>query len=590
MMSESSLLNSVKLIESEEDAAVLIRYCLCGWYRPEMQEVQETDEGIHYGKFQLQDTVEQKILANLLGYEIVKVSEEKFALKRRDEQKQKRTVMTELYYVDREYRDSYYMYYARKHSDYERFTMRIIIFAGDVVSEIAQYQAEKLQKCFIGSCVLRPLQVGAIGRSLISPQYILCQQSKDYYIRTTKYHLTPFGISLDVEAFPYMMQDGETVTCAEVTLIDIFDYFSSQYADYKYLCPSEIQKIVSRHSFERVLPSKGLNYEMLSRVLSDQGFEPKLYMSKQKLATWDIRRCLSRYVESGIPVAVELQDPQTSAYHSVICIGREKRKQAKDVIGSVERQYSLNTGTNRDQNVLHFYDTADSYTEYVVMDDNNIPYQPVQIVPKMIKNEKGTKKKKVYSMGNQIVYGLAAPLHTRMVIDAEQAESLSLTFLATPELNLATLYRNIGPGRIEGADEIYETLGTTKENPLIIRLFLTSAATYRRQRVAATEHPEMKDVYAQLPLPHFVWVCELYTTKSYDQSKAIGEIVLDGTASPNAEQGSIVLMQYPYRLGYKYPDEPSVTLFERLNEVIETWKPFGAFDRNVFKNGLRNQS
>lgn len=481
MMSESSLLNSVKLIESEEDAADLIRYCLCGWYRPEMQEVQETDEGIHYGKFQLQDTVEQKILANLLGYEIVKVSEEKFALKRRDEQKQKRTVMTELYYVDREYRDSYYMYYARKHSDYERFTMRIIIFAGDVVSEIAQYQAEKLQKCFIGSCVLRPLQVGAIGRSLISPQYILCQQSKDYYIRTTKYHLTPLGISLDVEAFPYMMQDGETVTCAEVTLIDIFDYFSSQYADYKYLCPSEIQKIVSRHSFERVLPSKGLNYEMLSRVLSDQGFEPKLYMSKQKLATWDIRRCLSRYVESGIPVAVELQDPQTSAYHSVICIGREERKPA-------------------------------------------------------------------------------------------------------------TLYRNIGPGRIEGADEIYETLGTTKENPLIIRLFLTSAATYRRQRVAATEHPEMKDVYAQLPLPHFVWVCELYTTKSYDQSKAIGEIVLDGTASPNAEQGSIVLMQYPYRFGYKYPDEPSATLFERLNEVIKTWKPFGAFDRNVFKNGLRNQS
>ena len=224
------------------------------------------------------------------------------------------------------------------------------------------------------------------------------------------------------------------------------------------------------------------------------------------------------------------------------------------------------------------------------MDDNNIPYQPVQIVPKMIKNEKGTKKKKVYSMGNQIVYGLAAPLHTRMVIDAEQAESLSLTFLASPELNPATLYRNIGPGRIEGADEIYETLGTTKENPLIIRLFLTSAATYRRQRVAATEHPEMKDVYAQLPLPHFVWVCELYTTKSYDQSKAIGEIVLDGTASPNAEQGSIVLMQYPYRFGYKYPYEPSVTLFERLNEVIETWKPFGAFDRNVFKNGLRNQS
>lgn len=89
-----------------------------------MPEVLEEGE-LNYGKFDLQNTVEQNILANLLGYEIVRQGEEQFALKRWDESE--RTVMTELYYVDREYRDSYYMYYARKHSDYERFTMRIII-------------------------------------------------------------------------------------------------------------------------------------------------------------------------------------------------------------------------------------------------------------------------------------------------------------------------------------------------------------------------------------------------------------------------------------------------------------------------------
>lgn len=105
----------------------------------------------------------------------------------------------------------------------------------------------------------------------------------------------------------------------------------------------------------------------------------------------------------------------------------------------------------------------------------------------------------------------------------------------------------------------------------------------------ATEHLGMRDVYAHLPLPHFVWVCELYTQCSYDEQKAVGEIVLDGTASPNAEQGSIVLMQYPYRLGFRYPDEPSAMLFERLNGVIQDWKPFKAFDRNVFKNGIRKK-
>lgn len=136
-MNESSLSDCVKVIKNEEAAADLMRYCLRGWYMPEVLEEGE----LNYGKFDLQNTVEQNILANLLGYEIVRQGEEQFALKRWDESE--RTVMTELYYVDREYRDSYYMYYARKHSDYERFTMRIIIFKGDVASEIEQRNSER---------------------------------------------------------------------------------------------------------------------------------------------------------------------------------------------------------------------------------------------------------------------------------------------------------------------------------------------------------------------------------------------------------------------------------------------------------------
>lgn len=65
-------------------------------------------------------------------------------------------------------------------------------------------------------------------------------------------------------------------------------------------------------------------------------------------------------------------------------------------------------------------------------------------------------------MDDQIIAGFAAPLHTRMVIDAEQAESLCLTFLASPELDVATLYGNIDLEGIEGADAIYEDLGKQK--------------------------------------------------------------------------------------------------------------------------------
>lgn len=121
-MDQSSLLDYVKVVKNEMDAAELMQYCLRDWYL-----IEEPDEKTaSYGRFEIQDTVEQQILANLLGYHIVREGPDNFELKKWDEHE--RTVMTELYYVDREYRDSYYMYYARKHSDYERFTMRIIIF------------------------------------------------------------------------------------------------------------------------------------------------------------------------------------------------------------------------------------------------------------------------------------------------------------------------------------------------------------------------------------------------------------------------------------------------------------------------------
>ena len=54
-MNESSLSDCVKVIKNEEVAADLMRYCLRGWYMPEVLEEGE----LNYGKFDLQNTVEQ---------------------------------------------------------------------------------------------------------------------------------------------------------------------------------------------------------------------------------------------------------------------------------------------------------------------------------------------------------------------------------------------------------------------------------------------------------------------------------------------------------------------------------------------------
>jgi hypothetical protein len=278
--------DSICVIKNRADAKEVLCNCLL-WNNRQTEEIADDSDLMHSTAYVL--------LANLFGFRL-----ENGCLIQKNSASV-RTVFLEGYYVDKEYRDSYYLYYSRKHSQYNRFSLRVSVFDGNIKNSILNYDIKRLNSCFIGCCVVRPLKIGTIGRTLVSPRYLLeeaNESGKKYLIRTTEYSVSPFGVPLHIEAFPYMMQNNETVTCAEVTLLNMLDYFSAQYNDYRYILPSDIHDAITQFSFERLLPSNGLHYEMLTKVLSTQGFAPKLYMSKQLHSTWDIRRLLSRYVES----------------------------------------------------------------------------------------------------------------------------------------------------------------------------------------------------------------------------------------------------------------------------------------------------
>ena len=105
----------------------------------------------------------------------------------------------------------------------------MFIFKGDVFENagdraFSELDVLKLQKRFIGTVVIRPLREGKVGRSLINPYFVLGE--KDTYLRFARYSATIYGMRLYVNAFPFSMQDGETTTCAEITILVLMDYFS----------------------------------------------------------------------------------------------------------------------------------------------------------------------------------------------------------------------------------------------------------------------------------------------------------------------------------------------------------------------------
>ena len=219
------------------------------------------------------------------------------------------TVVCEQEYVDRPYRDTYYAYFASKYTNFSKNCKRLAFFQGKVEEEkLFHYDSDTetyLQEHFVGVCVLRPLKVGKIGRTILDPTKL---ENGHAYIRTTKFNFIILGHDLTADGFTYSSQDSETMTCSEITVWNILEYFGNRYSEYRSVLPSQIIGELERISTERVLPSRGLHYSQVSELLKAFGFSPRLYARKayEKEAPKgiDFKKTFHYYVESGIPLAV----------------------------------------------------------------------------------------------------------------------------------------------------------------------------------------------------------------------------------------------------------------------------------------------
>lgn len=458
------------------------------------------------------------------------------------------TIVQELYYIDRSYRDTYYMYFSNQHFVVKRYSRRLSFFSGkyDAVSYFAEDKdtEKRLNENFIGACVINPLIVGSIGRTLINPKFLFDAQIKPAYVRLSEFKLNIYGHPLVVKAFPYRMQDEETMCCAEVTLLNLLEYYSNSYTDYRTVVPSEIIENEQKHSYERVLPARGITYPVLTKVLSEFGFSPRLYnisaidsyrysyvSQKDELKRW-----LHYYIESGIPVAVNLTPISIAGTaHSLVCIGHGKIK--SELIRKAHKKRWIAWGDR--QNTHPIINSADFYDDYVVVDDN----QPIYQVRSF---------DNLSLFSDMKVENLAVPLYKRMFLDAP---------------NAYTIIRSLLHSEMFGIEEWAGDFLEKGEN-VIIRLFMASSRSYKDYRMHTMNDIYVKQLYTLIPMPRFVWVCELYRMDDYEKLSAFGEVVIDATSAPNRGHRSLIMMHYPKVIAYRHPDQAEVG-FDYMAELEE---------------------
>lgn len=457
------------------------------------------------------------------------------------------TVVQEGYHIDRSFRDTYYMYFSNQHFQIKRYSRRLSFFRGtyDVEKyfDMSDAIGEELQRNFIGCCVINPLVAGAIGRTLINPLYGLSDGKKTSYMRLSNFAVHIYGRTFTVRAFPYRMQDEETMCCAEVTLLNLLEYYSNSYNDYKVVVPSEIIEKEQKHSHERVLPARGITYPVLTKVLSEFGFSPRLYnisaIDSFKYSSVsredELRRWLHYYIESGIPVAINLVPIGiTGTGHSMVCIGHGDAKEELKRKAYKKRWLSW----SERENAHPLINSADFYDDYVVVDDN----QPIY-------HGRNFKNLSLYS--DMRIENLAVPLYKRMFLDAPNAFATIRSLLHSKEF---------------GINEWAKDFLKQGEN-VIIRMFMASSRSYKKFRMNTLKGSFLKQLYTLIPMPRFVWVCELYRIDDYDDLLAFGEVVIDATSAPNRGHRSLILMHYPKLVAYRNPDQTEVG-FDEMAELM----------------------
>lgn len=479
------------------------------------------------------------------------------------------TIVIEEKYVDRIYRDSYYMHFSCKHGEYKRFCKRLFVFYGNVFKDTAekkfsQLDAEELQQKFVGTIVIRPLRQGKVGRSLINPYFVL--EKKDTYLRYAKYSATIYGMRFQINAFPFSMQDGETTTCAEITILNLMDYFSRKYSEYKSILPSEIAEIVGENDFERTLPSRGLKYSTITKIFSEVGFYPRLYGRNVFADMSQFKRMMHYYIESGIPVAIGAKvDEKTK--HSIVCIGHGKINY--DNIGNkIYAIYDTAVG-----NYIWFVESADLCNNYIVMDDGHVPYENSEWKVQT-SSPYDIRRSDKCMLGNYEPEMLMVPLYKSMFLEAQDAYDICTSTLASNQVGIQKFYSELG----------------TKENPIIIRLFMCSSRNFKQRRIMnfSPANDEVRERYNILRLPRFVWVCEIYDKESYCEGKVKGEIVIDATSSPDEGTKSVLLFHYPYYILLCQRNVENVDKLFDLDEEFEQvrkWETFDRYDHNLFPPG-----
>lgn len=247
------------------------------------------------------------------------------------------SAVIETRYLDEDYRSEYSAFFSKTFAEIPDTTHRIHFFERDLAPD--QLWDLPGDHGYLGFVVVRPSELGRVGRTMLRPPPDLEDQIRTSVVSTVSF----FGQRLTVSGVPFAQQDAQFGRCAHVAAW-ICHYSAALRGDTQRRLMADFTLLADASVLEgRPLPSQGLTGLQLSNLLRDFGLPPLFYrmgdlptpdpnqpppehQEGQHPGLWDTRivAIACRYLNSGYPVLIGTSD------HAFALIGYGRRPRDGD--------------------------------------------------------------------------------------------------------------------------------------------------------------------------------------------------------------------------------------------------------------------
>ncbi len=388
-----------------------------------------------------------------------------------------KAVLIEYNYIDKDYRSTYYHFYAKKGQRYKLDCVRLHFFDETVSFNEDNFQLncndDQLGHHYFGYMVLRPTGISTIGRTVLSAS-VRNGASGSIITALHKVHL--LGYELTYQGFPSMDQHTDISVCAHVACWAILRHYSECFNVHREYSIYDITLMTQQFNPGGLIPSKGLDVSHAERVFQTAGTYP-VHIAREGIAhdgnpvdDPSFFRQLIAYVESGFPLFAATYD------HAIAIIG-----------------YKWKAPGIKKPDLEYAWDRVESL---IVVDDNHLPY-------------------------------LSIPVDGDDPYDSDDIESFVVSL---PE---KIFYPADAVDRFAPILRSIKIVELPPEDETIIRYFITTGSAFRKfvRKHASEFDPVLLKQVMVLPFAQFLWVVEFSTKSEWEAGQISARAVLDATAS-----------------------------------------------------------